>query len=454
MAITEPVDPQRAAFVRNFFAQQNARARTRFDPLDDLLNRQQSRRTDRRALNNAVRANQQIRLQQALSSQPRALPAAGQTFAGGQQVVPFVPPGTSRAMVPATSQQLATIGGRALPPGQTPLALPAGAPGGLPATIPAAAGPGGAGGAGAAAARTAATAGRGMSGAQALAGLGGLATGPASAAPAAASNAGRSLGMQLGRGALLRGAGLAGAGLAAGQLAGNLLDSESTFADEGLTGALTGAGVGAGIGSVVPVVGTALGAGIGAAAGGALGLFGPKSTGTKAVASEIEKQAAGFDEILNTYELSPDARQQLQVQLDVMLQQAGSKDDVKAAYAQVGQMIPGLVATDHARRADAARAAAIFAMLGPEMEQLNQQSSQAARELSTAMSSAAGNISDPQLASIYRARAAEVPYTATRNNQSAMLELALADAAFQAQAQQQAAAQQQQVDPLAALLAG
>jgi len=451
MAITPPVDPNRAATIRQFFAQRNASARTRFDPLEDLLNRQAARRTDRRALTQAIRANQTQRLTQALSDAPLALPAAGQTATGGQALAQYVNPGTSRAVVPATGTQAALAGGRALPAASTPLAIGPGTAAAAPATIPM----GGAGvGGTAAAARTAATAGRGMTGAQALAGLGVTYPGPTGGA-GGATGASR-FAPQLSRAGVLRGLGYGGAGLAAGQLAGNLFDDEGTYADEGLSGALAGAGIGAGIGSVVPLIGTGIGAGVGALAGGAIGLFGPKSTGTKAVASEIENQSQDFNEILTTYNLSPEARNQLQVQLDVMLAQAGSKDDVKAAYAQVGQLVPGLVASDQARQADAARAAAIYAMLSPQMEQLNQQSSQAARELSTAMSSAAGNISDPQLADIYRARAAEVPYTATRNNQSAMLELALADAAYKAQAQQQAAAaQQSSVDPtLAALLAG
>lgn len=305
-----------------------------------------------------------------------------------------------------------------------------------------------------------------MTGPQAMEALGANAARTASTAPSiagavageagsvggAAATAGR-FAPTLGRAALMRGAGLAGAGIMAGQLTGSLFDTEQSYVDEALSGALTGAGIGAGIGSIVPGIGTGIGAGVGALAGGAIGYFGPKQTGTKAVASETQAQQANLDELLGKYNLSPALQQQLAVQLDTALNGVTSKAEVKAIYQQVGSLLPGLIQQDQAQQQDAARAAAIYSMLGPIMQQQNTQATQASREMQTAMNSAAQHISDPALANIYRARASQVPLTTAQSNQNQLLQLALADAAYSSQAQQAQAAPTAS-DPLAALLAG
>jgi hypothetical protein len=252
----------------------------------------------------------------------------------------------------------------------------------------------------------------------------------------------------LGRGALMRGLGYGGAGLLAGQVAGNVLDNEGSNVDEGISGALTGAGVGAGVGSIFPVLGTGVGAGVGALAGGALGLFGPKNTGTAVVAKETANQQKQLDKLVSQFGLSPESQAQLQMQLAVGLQGLNSKDQVKQVFQQATQLLPGLWQQEQMGKQDAARAAAVYAMLLPSMNAANSAASQTAGDLQAAMQSAAGGISDPNLRSVYNARAAEIPAIQSRTNQNQLLQLALADAGYAHQAQQQA--QQQQagsVDP-------
>lgn len=234
----------------------------------------------------------------------------------------------------------------------------------------------------------------------------------------------------------LKGLGIAGAGVAASQAAGKYLDNEGTYWDEGLSGALAAAGMG---GAVAGPWGALAAAPVGLA----LGLWGPKNTGTHAVAAETENQQGKLDAILKQYPISQQNQQQIQLQLQLGLQDANSKDQVKAAYQGIMQQLPGLIMQDQAQTQDTARAAAIYAMLTPALERSNHQASQTAARLSQAMQSGASGISDPGLRAVYEARAQEIPAQTSRANSNQLLQLALADAAYQSQAKQAIAAHQQ-----------
>lgn len=258
-------------------------------------------------------------------------------------------------------------------------------------------------------------------------------------------------------GSLAKAGGLRAGGLGAlGYFGGNALipEDHDSSTDNALRNALTGAGVGAGLGTIVPgvgnVVGGLAGGALGLITGGLLGKFGPKDDSNKpeSIQAEITKQNATLSKVLAPFQFAPDTQQLFTAQLQSALMNVKDTAGVQAAYQQVATMIPQFVQQDQAvkqqQKADGdrqARAAAMQAMLGPYLQQENDKATQFAQQLAQAQKSAAGFVSDPGLRASYEQQAAAVPLQTASANRDAMIQLALADAAQQAEFQRQ---QQQQ----------
>ena len=202
--------------------------------------------------------------------------------------------------------------------------------------------------------------------------------------------------------------------------------------DEGAEGALTGmtggALAGATLGSPFFGVGAVPGALIGGAIGGlgglGLGLFGPKNTGEKAVASETRKQSKKLNSFLDQFGASPEMKKQLGTQFLMAASTAGSKKDVKAKYTELASnpQLADMIAQD--RRRGAANAA-VQAWMGPALKDAIGQQQFYANAQGDAFDRIASQYTDPTQAATTRAYGANARSSAAERSAAMMQQLAL-----------------------------
>ena len=202
--------------------------------------------------------------------------------------------------------------------------------------------------------------------------------------------------------------------------------------DEGAEGALTGmtggALAGATLGSPFFGIGAVPGALIGGAIGGlgglGLGLFGPKNTGEKAVASETRKQSKKLNSFLDQFGASPEMKKQLGTQFLMAASTAGSKKDVKAKYTELASnpQLADMIAQD--RRRGAANAA-VQAWMGPALKDAIGQQQFYANAQGDAFDRIASQYTDPTQAATTRAYGANARSSAAERSAAMMQQLAL-----------------------------
>lgn len=203
--------------------------------------------------------------------------------------------------------------------------------------------------------------------------------------------------------------------------------------DEGLQGALVG-GTGAALaggtilapftgGLSIPAAMAIAGIG-GALAGGGLGLFGPKNTGEKAVASETRKQSKKLNSFLDQFGATPEMKKQLGTQFLMAASTAGSKKDVKAKYTELASnpQLADMIAQD--RRRGAANAA-VQAWMGPALKDAIGQQQFYANAQGDAFDRIASQYTDPTQAATTRAYGANARSSAAERSAAMMQQLAL-----------------------------
>lgn len=196
--------------------------------------------------------------------------------------------------------------------------------------------------------------------------------------------------------------------------------------DEGAEGALTGATGGALAGSMIaPGVGTVIGGVLGGLGGGALGLFGPKSTGEKAAASETAKQSAKLNKLLTQFGADSDTRKQLAAQFQFAVSGAKSKKEVQAGYGQFTSN-PALLETISDAKRRKASMAAVQAWMGPAMEKALASEQFYANAQGDAFDRIASQYTDPNQAATTRAYGALSRASAAERGAAMMQQLAAA----------------------------
>lgn len=200
-----------------------------------------------------------------------------------------------------------------------------------------------------------------------------------------------------------------------------------------------GAAAGAFGGLPGAAVGGLIGGGIGA---GVTFLGGDSSGSDNAMAEAVIEGNTKIGEIVSQLGLSTTAQQQIAAQLTPALAFATNADEVKQIFAQVGSIIPAIALEDQANQASttdaqfrAGQAAAVADLLAPHIARENRLSNEFAQELATTQRAAAQQVSDPELQAIFESRAARIPLAQSQLNSAHLQQLALAQAAFDSQAQ-------------------
>lgn len=203
-----------------------------------------------------------------------------------------------------------------------------------------------------------------------------------------------------------------------GQVAGGIFDRavgerDGTW-DDAAGSALRWGGAGAGIGSMIaPGIGTAIGGAAGLAIGGVKGyLTGQDSEPTQArdyLHSQLDpSNTDGLIAKFDKYGITGDTRNNLLMQIDLIGAQMGTKDEAKALVTQIVSGIPDIVTQQQQTAATQARSAAIQSYLQPMIEQQLANYNQSNQQSANLASSAAGKITDPALADIYRSHAQQM----------------------------------------------
>lgn len=207
-------------------------------------------------------------------------------------------------------------------------------------------------------------------------------------------------------------------------------------AEGGLTGlvggALAGATIGAPVFGVGAVPGAVVGGALGLLGGTGIGLFGPKNTGEKAVASELKAQTGKLTKALSEYGLSDDTKNQLVAQLKLNTLNANSKKEVKAAAKELlsGDSMGQILAADQANRRQQERIAAVQAWMGPTMQQALDSTSFYTNAQADAFDRLAAQYSDPQQAAVTRAYGANARVANAQAQQAMLQQIMLAPALY------------------------
>lgn len=230
------------------------------------------------------------------------------------------------------------------------------------------------------------------------------------------------------------------ANFAANAINSQIPESDSVW-DDVARGFTTGAATGAGFGAFLGPKGAAIGA-LGAGAFGAItGLLGDsRSSETQALDTRATNQQR-FNEMMDTYGISPENRQLLGVQLESLLFNATTPEQVEAAYAQAASVLPQVFqeqqVTAQRQQAEAARAAALQSMLAPMLQRQSANSNLYAAQLQATMREAAGSIQNEALRNSYLTSADMIPLQNAQSNMAQLTQMQLADAAFRAAGDQQ-----------------
>lgn len=166
--------------------------------------------------------------------------------------------------------------------------------------------------------------------------------------------------------------GRAGAYGIAGQLGSGLIRSaiggeKDGSWDNALESAASFGGAGAGLGSMIaPGIGTVIGGGVGAAVGGLWGWTHGSDSDSTNVRKEVGKQEKALAPFLN--KLSPEARDQITTQLGIAAQQFTKPADVKAAYGQIAQGVPQVLAQEQQQRQQMNNLLAMQSIIGPQFD--------------------------------------------------------------------------------------
>jgi hypothetical protein len=198
----------------------------------------------------------------------------------------------------------------------------------------------------------------------------------------------------------------AGGWLTAGQLAGgvskSLWDDPESQWDDATSSALTWGGTGAALGSMImPGLGTAIGGVGGLVTGGIKGWFDGEGDSQEDILNASTEQRAKLDAAFDRLGVSAEARQGLYDQIEVQVALgAKSADEVKAIYAQAGQMAPDVI--QQSRRQ--AKLAALQAAILPMMQQNRDMAMQRNQAAQGWLNQAASTQTDPTVASLLRAQ--------------------------------------------------
>jgi hypothetical protein len=261
-------------------------------------------------------------------------------------------------------------------------------------------------------------------------------------------------GRALGPGSVGRGLGYGLAGQLLGAGVKQFYNDPNSEVDDALAGAARWGGAGAGVGSMIaPGLGTVIGGAAGGVFGAGKALLGgnddPRSNDALAAAKNDGMQR--LNQLLTSNGFTDQSQQQIMLELAIGLGQATDANQIKAVFANAEANLPayyqqdlGLREQQRTEQYRAAQTAAVLSMLGPQLQQQNQDATQFSKELSTIMGKAAGAVSDPTLKSIYEARAAQIPLQQSLANQAMLQQLAAAHAAYSANAQSATDIAQQQ----------
>lgn len=219
-------------------------------------------------------------------------------------------------------------------------------------------------------------------------------------------------------------ASMAGHALTLGQHKGNWDEGLEGALTGGVGGALAGATIGAPAFGVGAIPGAIVGGIAGALGGGGLGLFGPKNTGEKAVASETKAQTGKLNKLLNTFGADAETRQAIALQFQMQASGAKSKSQVRDAYKQITSD-PTLVQTISEGKRRKASMAAVQAWMGPAMQQALDRQQFYANAQGDAFDRIAGGYTDPNQAATTRAYGALARSGAADQAAAMMQQLAL-----------------------------
>ena len=194
--------------------------------------------------------------------------------------------------------------------------------------------------------------------------------------------------------------------MTAGQMGGGLLksvwDDPESQLDDAASSALSWGGSGAALGSMIlPGWGTAIGGGLGLLAGGVKGWLDGDGASQEDISNAAAEQRAKLDAAFDRLGVSAEARQDLYDRIEVQVALgAKSADDVKAIYAQAGQMAPDVIAQSRRQ----AKLAALQAAILPMMQQNRDMAMQRNQAAQGWLNQAASTSSDPTVAALLRAQ--------------------------------------------------
>jgi hypothetical protein len=240
----------------------------------------------------------------------------------------------------------------------------------------------------------------------------GTAAGMADDVAAVAGNAGGAVGKvgKFGKlGAAAKLIGPPSLGYMGGQMVGGLVDSaniggDNSTADRFWRNAAVGAGLGAGIGTIVPGVGNV----VGGVAGGLIGGIGAGLLGIKFGDDDtVDTVGSRLSDALAQTPLDPETRAAVLAQFALQTQGQGASQARLVAEA-LGQQASQLILGQQQQKAQQERAMAMQAMMAPLFTPYLDMAAGSARSNTLALNNAADTLTDPDMAAIYRARAANL----------------------------------------------
>lgn len=265
----------------------------------------------------------------------------------------------------------------------------------------------------------------------------------------------------LGKGAMLKGLGIGLAGQIGGQFLGHRLDQadfggENSGLDRFLRNAAPGAGIGAGLGTLLfPGLGTAAGAAAGAGVGalgvGLMGLIG----GNKV--SKADQIGNARERLMTALASAPDEVRSAfmaQYNMQAPLLKSGKQADDLAM--QIGQQAAATALQYQQQQQEQKARLAFQGQLGQLFMPYLDQANEGATLYQMAANRAADTLNDPEMAAIYRARAANSAAMTKGMTAGYATQMANPDLAQQLGLARQLAAQQQQqyINQIAAEMGG